>query len=285
MLQLFMDSDEELWYDKAEEFGYKIISMPYVVEGELKDYFCGKNYDYKEFFDKIRHGVMPTTCALNAQDYINYFEPEFEKGNDIFYVHCSSKMTASFNYMEMALKELKEKYPERKFYSLDSLSISIGSALVVYLIGKKYKEGASIDELLKYGEEIKSKCTCVFTVNDLNHLKRGGRLSSISAFMGTLLDVKPIIKITEEGKLEKFMQVKGRKKAILTILDYYKNNCNFDVFSPMFLIHADCEGDAEYLKSKILEVNPKQEIFIQPVGPTVGAHCGPDTIGISFFKK
>ena len=283
MVKLFMDSDEELWYDKAEALGYTIISMPYVVEGDVIDYFCGKDYNCKEFIDKIRHGVMPTTCALNAQDYINYFEPVFAAGDDIFYIHCSSQLTGSFNYMEIALNELKEKYPERKFYSVDTLSISVGSALLVYEVGKLAQTGASVEQLVQFAEENKQKCRCEFTVADLNHLKRGGRLSSVSAFVGTILDIKPIIKISTEGKLDKLMQVKGRKKSLLTLVDLYKTHCDFGANKPLFILHADCENDVEFIKNKILEINPKQEIFVQPVGPTVGAHCGPDTVGIAYW--
>lgn len=282
---LFMDSNEELWHTEADKLGCKVISMPYVMDGKLFDYWLGKDFDGKDFFDKIRKGSMPTTCALNPEDYISYFEPVFKEGKDIFYIHFSNKLSATFKFMETALEELKKKYPNRKLVAFDTLSVSVGAGMMVRDMAKMFGEGASVQDVVKYGNEHRNNYSEVFTVADLNHLKRGGRLSAVQAFVGSVLCIKPILKITSEGELKKISQVNGRKKSISAIVSFVKESALNIEEHETFIIHADCEKDALLLKEQLKKVFPNLKEKIQIVGPTVGTHCGPDTLGVAFYAK
>lgn len=282
---LFMDSDEELWFTDAEELGCEVISMPYVLDGKLTDYWLGKDFDGKDFFGKMRKGSVPTTCALNVDDYLRYFTPFFEKEKDIFYIHFSNKMSGTFESLSLAIKQLKKSFPKRQIVLFDTLSISSGAGMMVWDMGKMFNEGKSVDEILEYGHKNINNYAAIFTVGDLKYLKRGGRLSSVQAFVGSVLNIKPLIRITESGELKKFAQVNGRKKSIAYMVDYVKTRAIDLEKHLFFILHADCEDDAKYLLEQLKSVLPNVNARIQIIGPTIGAHCGPDSLGITFYAK
>ncbi len=285
MSVFFIDADAELWYDKAEEFGLKLIKMPYILKGQ--EYFDdnGKNSDYKSFFEAVRAGEMPKTSALNVQDYLDYFEPYFQKGEDIFYLTFSHKLSGTFQFMDLAVAELKQKYPNATFRSFDSKGISMSCGIQCYYAGKMYKEGKSFDEIIAFLEDFTNHVSTYFIVDDLNHLKRGGRISPAVAFLGGMLGIKPVLKIMEDGSIDKVDTVKGSRKVIGYLLDRFCENVmdceNYDVW----IMHGDCEDKAETLKNAILEKYPNATIHIQMVGPVIGTHCGPGTLGLIFCGK
>ncbi len=283
MSRFFCDSNCELWYAVQESLGINYISMPYTVEHEEYYYDLGKNTDSKAFFDKMRKGAVPKTSALNKQNYLDYFEPVFASGEDIFYLTFSQKMSGTFGSMNLAIEELKEKYPERKITVVDSKNISMGAGILVYLTALKHNEGASDSELEEYAIQMREKIKCYFTVGDLVYLKRGGRLSSFEAFMGGILNIKPIISPVD-GKLESIMKVNGRKKSLKTLFDILERD-GVDLTKPISIINADCEEDANFLLSMVKEKFPSADVWVQQVGPVIGSHCGPDTVGLIFVKK
>jgi len=282
---LFMDSDEELWFTEAEKLKCEVISMPYVLDGKLYDYWLGKDFDGKGFFDKMRKGSVPTTCALNTEDYLTYFTPIFEKGKDIFYIHFSNKLSSTFKSLNMAIDELKEKFPERKIVLFDTLNISCGAGMLVWDMGNMFNEGKEVSEIIEYGQEHLKNYAEIFTVSDLKYLRRGGRLTSVQAFMGGVLNIKPLIKITNDGELKKFAQVSGRKKSLSYLVSYVKEKAIEVEKHEFIILHADCEDDAKYFLNQLKAIFPNINASIQIIGPTVGAHCGPDTLGISFYGK
>lgn len=279
----FIDSNEELWFSKAEELNLKYISMPYILNDQTHDYFLGKGYDGHNFFETIRKGAMPTTSALNPQNYIDYFEPVFAEGKDIFYVHFSHKFSGTFAYMQTAIEELKIKYPDRKIVTYDSLSISIGAGMLVKDLGELFNNGKSVEEVIEFANQHKDKFIAFFTVADLNHLRRGGRLSAVSALVGGMLAIKPILSITKEGEIKKFGAVVGRKKSMQELINLLLKgmieNDNHDVY----ILHGDCIKDAEELKRMLLSVKPQLNVIIQIIGPTIGTHCGPDTLALAYY--
>lgn len=279
----FMDSNEELWHDKAEALGCRVISMPYVLNDETHDYWLGKGFDGHNFYETIRKGAMPTTCALNPENYIDYFEPVFAEGKDILYAHFSHKLSGTFEYMHSALEELKQKYPERKLIAIDSLSISIGAGMLIEDLAKLYNSGSSVKEIVEYAEKHKNNYVAVFTVADLNHLKRGGRLSAMTAFVGGILGIKPILTITPEGELKKLGAVSGRKKSIMELIGMYEKGRVEGDKHAVYILHADCISDAEEMKKLLLQRFSGQEVHLQMIGPTIGTHCGPDTLAIAYY--
>lgn len=279
----FTDADCELWYEEFDTLNIQLIKMPYTLEDRQYFYDLGRNTDIKAFYDKMRNGAVPKTQALNSYDYIEYFEPFLSKGEDIYYVSFSHNMSGTFNALEMAKKELAEKYPERKITVVDTKSISVGAGIIVYFAAKLHNEGADDDTVTEFIQKLRSRVATYFTVSDLVYLKRGGRLSSFKTALGSMFDLKPIITVTDEGTLENIKKVKGRKLSIKTLVDYI-SFYGLDESYPIYLLNADSEEDAKFTESLIREKFPEAVIKHQPVGPVIGSHCGPDTIGIIFVK-
>ncbi len=283
MSKFFCDADCELDYRTIDELGITLIKMPYTIDGEESLFDCGRTTDFKGFFDKMRNGASAKTQALNEYDYIQYFEPVYQAGEDIIYVSFSHKMSGTFVSMEKALDELKEKYPERHCTVVDTQSISMGAGIIVYYAAKLHNSGASDEEVVAFVEEFRQKTRVYFTVDDLVYLKRGGRLSSFKAGMGKLLGIKPIIGI-KDGELVSLETVKGRKKALSTLVNYMQKT-GVDTSYPMVMLNADCDGDKIFTAELIKEAFPDLKIWHYNVGPVVGSHCGPDTIGIIYISK
>ncbi len=286
MSVFFTDSNSELWYTVVDELGIKYISMPYAFGDQESGYDLGRTHDFKTFYSRIRAGEIPSTMALNPQNYIDIFEPILASGQDILYVTFSSGMSSTFQFMQQAIDELKQKYPERSIKYVDTLNISLGAGLIAYEAAKLHNQGASDDEVIEFVKKFRNKVDIYFTANDLMYLKRGGRISATSAIFGTALGIKPILSVSAGGKVVAVGKVVGRKKAIQTLLDKLITEGESVADYPIGILHADCEADAKYLESKVREIVGKDAtIWVQPVGPTVGTHCGPDTLGLVFHKK
>ena len=195
MLTLFSDTDCDVTPAIAKEYGFKIIPMPYAVDGKLyHPYVESQDYDHKAFYDLLRQGTIPTTSAVSDAVYIKYFEPEFAAGNDIFYVHFSSGMSNTFENMNRAVKELLEKYPERKFWTVDTLGISAQSLNIVFEIGDLFKAGKTPEEVLEWAKVEVQKFPLYFIADDLKFFRRSGRVSGLAATMGNFIgDRKSVV--------------------------------------------------------------------------------------------
>ena len=285
MSVFFCDSNCELWHTTADELGIRSISMPYAFDDQEYDYDLGKTHDFVEFYSRLRRGEMPTTMALNPQIYIDIFEPVFASGEDIIYVGFSSAMSGTFQFMRQAVDELLTKYPERKFSYADTLNISVGAGFVVLEAAKLHNAGASDEEVVAFVNSFRDEVGIYFTAYDLMHLKRGGRISATSAIFGTALGIKPVLTVSADGRVSAIDKVIGRKKAIQSLFQHLQNEgSDLDKY-PIWVMHADCLPDARVLESKVRDlVGANANIIVQPIGPTIGAHCGPDTLGIIFHK-
>lgn len=283
MSVFFTDTDCELWFDKVDELGIEYFAMPYTINGEEKLYDMGRNTDIKRFFDDMRAGADAKTSALNIEDYVERIEPFYAKGEDIVYVSFSHKMSGTFNSLALALERLKEKYPERKTTVVDTKNISAGGGLIAYAAAKKHREGASDEEIVEFVEKLRERVKCYFTVDDLVYLKRGGRISSVKAAFGTLFNVKPVI-ATVDGKLESVGKYKGRFRSLKGLTELAERD-GVDESYPIILIDADCSDDAAFVRERLNALYPNAEIWEQKVGPVIGAHCGPDTVGMIFASK
>ena len=287
MFVLFTDTDTDLTPVEAKHYGYKMISMPYIVNNqEIRPYVDFKEFDSKSFYNSLRNGLLPTTCGLNSEIYKQYFEEEFKKGNDILYVHFSKAMTCTFDSMNIALEELKEIYPDRKVYTIDTKAITICSLNIVKEIGDMYLEGKSLEEILKWAETEVDHFAQYFYADNLKFFKRSGRVSNIAGIMGDIIGIKPIIHMSQEGKMVNVAKVKGRMKALQTLVNYMED-LGDDIENHRIIIgHTDAEEIAKLLEEMIKEKfsnNLKIEYAI--VNPTAGSHCGPDGVGVSFHCK
>ena len=263
------------------------MSMPYTIEGkEIYPYVDFKEFDYHEFYNRLRKGVIPTTSALSPVNYIEYFEPEFKKGLDILYVHFSAAMSGTFNALRLALEELKEKYPERTVYCIDTKGITLGSYNICLSIGEMYKAGKSIEEIQSWAEEEVDKYAVYFYADDLKFFGKSGRVSGFAAFMGNIIGLKPIIFMDSDGVMKTKAKCRGRAQSLNKLLDYV-DELQEDMRNHRVIIaHADCEDIAMEL-TDLFKKRFGDDINIEydVVNPTAGSHCGPNTIGISFHAK
>ena len=287
MVKLFLDSDCDFTLEQAKKLGASLISMPYDIKGkEFKPYVDTKTIDFHEYYNTLRKGIIPTTSALNPEDYIALFEPEFEAGNDIFYVHFSAQMSATFNSMRLALEQLKEKYPNRKFYELDTKGITIEGYIVAKEAARLFKEGKSPEEIIKWGETEVDKFACYFFADDLKFFGKSGRVSGIAAFMGGIIGIRPILTMNSEGKMLPVGKVKGRRNAVMKLADYVQE-LGEDLENHTIVIgHADAMHLVEEIETELINrLGNKIKFDVIDVNPTAGAHCGPDTLGIAFYAK
>ncbi|MGN0817398.1 MAG: DegV family protein [Candidatus Coproplasma sp.] len=285
MYQLFCDSNCELWYETVKELGLNVIRMPYTLNGEEKFYDMGENTDFAAFFKAMRDGAIPKTSALNEYAYIEYFEPVLARGEDIYYVTFSHAMSATFNAMDAAIAQLKEKYPDREIRTIDSKTISLGSGFVTYYAALKYIEGATMDELDEYIKELVPHTATYFAVEDLTYLYRGGRVSGVSKVFGNLLGIKPVLYFNDEGKIINIDKAKGFKKAMSMLRGYMRDKATELDKYKVFVLQADCQNVAEEFVNSLKEEFGDIDVVVQPVGPVIGAHCGPGTIGLIFHAK
>lgn len=287
MLVLFTDTDTDITPEQAKEFGYHLISMPYSIDGVTTyPYEDFETFDAHAFYDKLRSGVLPNTSAISTEKYREYFEPFFKAGDDILYVHFSRNMTATFDNMDVAVGELLKQYPDRKFYEIDTMGITLCSLLPVLEIGDMYKDGKSAEEMLEWAKTEIGKVGCYFFADDLKFFRHSGRVSGIAGTMGTLLGIRPIIYMNEEGKMVSVGKEKGRVKAMDRLISYV-DALGEDIKDHRVLIgHADCRDIAEDIEKMLKErYGGDLRTMIVDVNPTAGSHCGPNTVGVCFHAK
>ena len=282
MSKIFFDTDCELWYTMLPDLGCELFRMPYTIDGKEYFYDMGEKTDFTAFYQAVRGGSMPITSALNAQIYTDILEPYFQQGEDMLYISFSSKMSGTFNHLNMAIKALSEKYPKARFRRFDTKSISWGAGIQVYYAVKYYQEGHSLDEVIDYLEANLNSFSEYFAVDDLFHLKRGGRISRAAAAFGTLFSVKPILHVSEEGELQVVTKVAGSNRAISTLVEKVKTlGKELDRY-PIVVLDADNKAAGDKLENKLREAFPEAEIWRYPVGPVIGTHCGPGTVAVIF---
>lgn len=278
------DSNSDLLPQYIQENKIGIIPHYYNIDGIV--YGDEINLTPKEFYDKMRGGVMPTTMASNPLVIYNTFTSYIKEGYDVLHISFSSALSGGHNNVASGANEVMEENPGSKIIVIDSLNVSIGEGLLVMEAVKLRKEGLSIDEVATIIEEKKSKIAVQFTVDDLFHLQRGGRISKMTAIVGSMINVKPILVVNETGNLISNGTVRGRKKALATIADNALKQLEgvSAEGGTIGIVHGDAPEDAAYVERILREALPNYEIIINTVSPSIGSHSGPGAIGICFFR-
>lgn len=287
MIKLYTDTDTDITLEEAKKLGIELISMPYTIdEKETYPYEDYEEFDSKAFYNILRKGVVPKTSAISPMKYINYFEKEFKEGNDILYVHFSRAMSGTFNAMDLAYEELQEKYPDRKLYTIDTKGITILSYIILKEISKMYHEGKNINDILAWAEKEVDHFATYFFSDNLNFFRKSGRVGNISAVMGNLIGIKPIIYMNPEGTMSNIGKERGRGNALRKLVAYF-DELNVDMYDHEIIIgHTDNIDLAHTLGEMLLKkYGDKLNINYVVVNPTTGSHCGPDTVGIAFYAK
>ena len=254
-------------------------------KGEAIEDDFGKNFIRKDFYDALRQGEMPTTSQINSQRFIEVFRKYVKEGKSIIYIVMSSALTGTINSANIARETILEEFPEADISIVDSKCASLGQGLLVHYAYEMLKQGNSKEEIVTWLEENKLKINHWFTVNDLNHLKRGGRISSSAAAVGTLLNIKPVLFVDNEGRLTPFSKCRGRKKAINTLAEKFKERTDPNKEQVIAIGHGDCIEDALALEALVREHGNVKDVILNYVGTAIGSHTGPEILGLYFIAE
>ena len=286
MLKIYTDTDTDITPALAAEYGYQLISMPYSIDARTTyPYVDFETFDGHAFYDVLRSGVLPTTSAISKEQYMNYFIRDFAAGNDILYVHFSRAMTNTFDAMDQAIADLKKKFPATRFEEIDTKGITAISYAIVREVGDLYKAGKTLDELLEWAKTEVDKFAMYFFADDLKFFRRSGRVSGLAATMGTLIGVRPLIHMSQEGKMVSVGTAKGRAKAMDYLVDKVGELGDEIEKHRICIGHTDAPELAKEIGRMIEEKYGKQNIEYVYVNPTAGSHCGPNGVGVCFHAK
>lgn len=275
------DSTVDLPKAFLEEKQVPVVSLSYIIDGAT--YKDGEGLTSKEFYDKIREGAMPTTSQVNPEQARDLFEPILKEGTDILHIAFTSGLSGTYNSCRIAAEELSEEYPDRKVIVVDSLCAASGGGMLLYKALELKEQGKSLDEIVAWVEENKLHVCHDVTVDDLFHLHRGGRVSKTSAVLGTIIKIKPIIHVNDEGKLIVIGKERGRKKALQTLVDRMEEKSQGFDNDIVMITHGDALEDAEYVKGLIADRFGITNVMINPLGTVIGSHTGPGVIALFYM--
>ena len=275
------DSSADLSAQMAEKAGVQVLPLRFTVGG--KTYYNwpdNREMDPKVFYRMLREGEVATTAAVNISQYLDMLEPILQSGTDVLVLSFSSGLSATYDSSRLAAEELREKYPQRKIFAVDTLCASLGQGLLVWHAAQLKDQGKSIEEVRDWVEENKLHLCHQFTVDDLHFLKRGGRISATTAVVGTMLKIKPVLHVDDGGKLVNLGKARGRKASLKALVDRMEETAIDPAGQTVFISHGDCLEDAEYVAGLVKERMGVQDVRINYVGPVIGAHSGPGTLAL-----
>ena len=281
---IMTDSCCDLPAELAAELEIEVLPLRLELKGkEYRNYLDGREIGFQEFYNQVRAGEMPVTSAVNVGEFEEAMRPVLETGKDILCLCFSSALSTTYQSAVIAAKELGEKFPERKMLVVDSLCASMGQGLLAWLCAREKKRGLAIDELADYALQIREKVCHWFTVDDLNHLKRGGRVSAAAALFGTMLSVKPVLHVDEQGRLIPMEKCRGRRASMLALVDRMEKTAADPAGQTVFISHGDCLEDAEFVAEEIRRRFGTKDIRISYVGPVIGSHTGAGVVALFFL--
>lgn len=283
--QILTDSCSDLPLDIVERYSIDIMKFIINMEGEELIDDMGKTFDKEAFFQRIKNGETASTSQVNVHTYLEKFKGYVEKGIPVLYLGFSSGLSGSLNSAYQALNLLKEEYEDPQVTIVDTLAACLGEGLLVYEAAKRKEAGASLEEVAEWVESNKYRLHSWVTVDDIKHLQRGGRISSAQATIGSLLNVKPIIVVTNEGKLVPEGKVRGRKKSLLKLVDETVAGLVDPEEQTIFIGHVGVPDEADFVKEKLLEKQPVKEVIVSTYGPAVAAHTGFGSLAIFSLGK
>lgn len=281
---ILTDSSCDLPAKMAEEMELLVLPLTVTVNGkEYVNYLDEREISFHDFYDLVRSGAKSSTSAVNLGAYLKAMEPVLESGKDILCLSFSSGLSNTYNAANLAVTELRTKYPERKIYAVDTLCASLGQGLLIYLANEERKKGKSIEEVRDFTENQKLHLCHWFTVDDLNFLKRGGRVSAATALLGTALNIKPVLHVDNEGRLINMGKVRGRNASLSSLVKHMEETAIDPENQVIFISHGDCLEDAKKVEALIRKKWNVKDVIINYVGPVIGAHSGPGTMALFFL--
>lgn len=282
-MSYFITTDATCDFPKAlPKFdNFAIIPMIYNIND--KEYGIESELSGKEFYDAVRSGVMPTTSLITSFFAEEFLRPILAGGNDVLHICFSSALSSTYQNLVTAVDNMQKEFPDRKIFLVDSKCACSGEALLVYYALKARDQGMDIEQNYNQTLARRDKLCHYFTPNDLFHLMRGGRVSKTAAIAGSLLQIKPVMYVNKDGKLSPIDKVKGRKKALAELVRHMSEKIIPEENEIIFISHADCEDDANFVKEKVIEKTGITNIVMEYIGPVVGSHTGQGTVALFFI--
>ena len=281
---LITDSSADLSQEMVQELGVTVLPLSFTIQGKTyRNYPDNREMDLPLFYDMLRAGELATTSAVNVAEYTQAVEPILQEGKDVLILAFSSGLSSTYQASVLAAGELREKYPDRKIYTVDTLCASLGQGLLVYLAAQEQRKGKSIEEVRDWAEETKLHLCHQFTVDDLHFLKRGGRISATTAVVGSMLQIKPVLHVDNEGHLISIGKARGRQASLKALVDKMEKTVTEEGRKTVFISHGDCRKDAVAVADMVRERFGTQDVRINYVGPVIGAHSGPGTLALFYL--
>ena len=283
--EIVTDSSSNLVEEMIDDFGLHVLLLTFMVDGEeYQSYLKGQHTDLKQFYTMMREGKVITTSLPNLAESEALMRGLLEQGRDILYLGFSSGLSGTFEATELLMRDLAAEFPERTLCAVDTLAASGGEGLLVWHAVQRARAGASIGEVRDWVEENKLHLAHWFTVDDLMFLFRGGRVSKTAAWAGTMLNIKPVMHVDDEGHLIPLEKVRGRKKSLNALVDHMEKSAVQPIDQQMvFITHGDCLEEAEYVADQVKERFGVKEVVVNYVDPVIGAHSGPGTMALFFL--
>ncbi|WP_195953033.1 DegV family protein [Clostridium saudiense] len=282
-IKIITDSACDLTRDYIKNNNIGLLSLILNLNGQAIKDDLGETLSYKDFYNKMREGATPTTSQINAHEFEEEFIKYIKNGDSIIYISLSSSLSGTFNSANIAKNNLMDEYPKANIYLVDSLSVSVGQGLLVAKACEMRDSGIGAEEIVNWLEENKRKVIHSILIDDLNHLKRGGRISGATAAIGGLLNIKPTLFLDDEGKLIQGEKIKGKKKALRFLVNEVREKAVDTENEILYICHGDCLEEAETLRDMILEEVKFKNVIINYVGNVVGAHAGPGVLAAVFL--
>lgn len=280
VFDIVTDSSCDMPKEYYEQNNVECVSLGFTMNNVNYEGEGGEKISHEEFYQKLRDGAMPTTYQVTGEMARSRIEKKLKEGKDVLVIAFSSGLSGTAGSFIVAARDLSAEYPERKILVVDSLCASMGEGLLLDYVIKKADSGASIEETAAYAEDLKLHICHFFTVDNLFHLKRGGRVSSATAIIGTMLKIKPVMHVDNDGKLVAIGKVMGRKKALHAIVDNLLSVAELGEDDPIFISHGDCRDEVDYVIDLIRAKKPNVRIEVHFVGTVIGTHSGCGTVAI-----
>ena len=280
---ILTDSSADLGADMARQLDIEVLPLSFTIDQKTyHNYPDNREMDPHAFYEMLRQGQVATTAAVNVAQYTDALEPLLQEGKDVLVLAFSSGLSTTYNSSRIAVSELQEKYPERKIHTVDTLCASLGQGLLVYLAAREREKGRSIEEVRDWAEENKLHLCHQFTVDDLHFLKRGGRISATTAVVGSMLQIKPVLHVDNEGHLINIGKARGRQSSLKALVDKMEKTAIDPAHQIVFISHGDCLEDARTVEKMVKDRFGVKEVYINYVGPVIGAHSGPGTLALFY---
>ena len=281
---ILTDSSADLGPDLIDQYGIQVLPLSFTIRGlTYQDFPDHRDMDPRVFYDLLRKEEVATTAAVNVAQYIQALEPLLQEGHDVLILAFSSGLSMTYNASTMAVEELRDKYPDRKLYTVDTLCASLGQGLLVWMAAREREKGKSIEEVRDWVVSHKLNICHQFTVDDLHFLKRGGRISATTAVVGSMLQIKPVLHVDNDGHLVNIGKARGRHGSLKALVDRMEQTAIDPREQTVFISHGDCLEDAELVAQMVKDRFGVQDVYINYVGPVIGAHSGPGTLALFYY--